>query len=135
MRRGFVVLSASSARVLWAPLAAVLTALVLAPAALATGLTPGDVVVVRDGNGGVESITSSAMPVHLDEFGPVGGLTESIALPTAPLSSPITRPESLNHRKTPTKAFSCQFMHWPLARNGDTAWINSSFTICWRTSR
>ena len=39
-------------------------------------------VVLRDGNGGVESITSNAMPVHLDEFGPLGGLAESIALPT-----------------------------------------------------
>ncbi len=39
-------------------------------------------VVLRDGNGGVEAVTSNAMPVHFDEFGPLGGLVESIALPT-----------------------------------------------------
>jgi hypothetical protein len=69
--RGFLVL-----------LAATVTALGCAPQALAS-LTPGDVVVERDGNGGVEAIASSATPVYLDEFQPTGGLVTALALPTS----------------------------------------------------
>jgi hypothetical protein len=58
------------------------TVLGWAPQAGATSLTPGDVVVERDGNGGVEALTSAATPVHLDEFGPIGGLAATLALPT-----------------------------------------------------
>ncbi len=52
------------------------------PPAGAASLTPGDVVVERDGNGGVEALTSAATPIRLDEFGPVGGLAATIELPT-----------------------------------------------------
>jgi hypothetical protein len=72
----------SAPRVVAISAAALVAILLLVSSARASGLTAGDVVVLRDGNGGVESITSSAMPVHLDEFGPLGGLAESIALPT-----------------------------------------------------
>jgi hypothetical protein len=75
-------LSASGVRALLVLSAAALAVLACAASALAGGFTAGDVVVLRDGNGGVESVTSNAMPVHFDEFGPVGGLAESIALPT-----------------------------------------------------
>jgi hypothetical protein len=75
-------LNESRTRVLVAVAVALLAALGYAASSAVAALTPGDVVVLRDGNGGVESITSSAMPVHLDEFGPIGGLAESIALPT-----------------------------------------------------
>ena len=81
MTRRFSVLSASTTRALLAVFAVGLAVLACAASALAS-LTPGDVVVERDGNGGVEALTSSATPVHLDEFGPLGGLAESIALPT-----------------------------------------------------
>ncbi len=81
MTRRFSVLSTSTVRGLLVVLIAGLAALACATSALAS-LTPGDVVVERDGNGGVEALTSSATPVHLDEFGPLGGLAESIALPT-----------------------------------------------------
>ena len=54
-----------------------------APQALATSFTAGDVVVERNGNGGVESLTSSAMPVYLNEFTPGGALAATLALPTA----------------------------------------------------
>jgi len=64
-------------------LAAVVGALMcVSQAGASTPLTPGDVVVERNGNGGVEALTSSAMPVHLDEFGPLGGLAATLALPT-----------------------------------------------------
>ena len=91
MTRRFSVLSAFDARALIVVFAVCLAALAGAASALAS-LTPGDVVVERDGNGGVESISSSAQPVHLDEFGPVGGLAESIALPTTEsgLNKPFT---------------------------------------------
>lgn len=82
MTRRFSVPSAPATLVLLVVLAAGLAVLACAASALASGFTPGDVVVLRDGNGGVESITPLAMPVHLDEFGPLGGLAESIALPT-----------------------------------------------------
>ena len=73
MTRRFSVSSASTVRALIAVFAVGLAVLACAASALAS-LTPGDVVVERDGNGGVEALTSSATPVHLDEFGPVGGL-------------------------------------------------------------
>ncbi len=53
-----------------------------APQAGATALTPGDVVVERDGSGGVEALTSSATPVYLNEFAPGGSLAATLALPT-----------------------------------------------------
>ena len=44
----------------------------------------GDVVVERDGNGGVEALTNaSATPVYLNEFEPTGGLVTTLALPTS----------------------------------------------------
>ncbi len=64
-------------------LAMIVAALVCASQALATSLTAGDVVVERDGNGGVEALTSSATPVYLDEFEPTGGLAATLALPTS----------------------------------------------------
>jgi len=51
--------------------------------ASATSLTPGDVVVERDGAGGVEALTSSATPVFLNEFEPTGALVTALALPTS----------------------------------------------------
>ncbi len=48
----------------------------------ATSLTAGDVVVERDGNGGAEALTSSATPVYLNEYEPVGGLAATLPLPT-----------------------------------------------------
>ena len=82
MTRGFAQLNGGGRRGLLVLLAASAAALAWAPQAGATSLTPGDVVVERDGNGGVEALTSSATPVHLDEFGPLGGLAASLALPT-----------------------------------------------------
>jgi hypothetical protein len=46
-------------------------------------LTPGDVVVERDGNGGVESITNVSTAVYLNEFEPTGSLVTTLALPTS----------------------------------------------------
>jgi hypothetical protein len=64
-------------------LAATVAVLVCASQALASNFfTPGDVVVERDGNGGAEALTSSATPVYLNEFEPVGGLAATLALPT-----------------------------------------------------
>jgi|GEM_PF-1753011 len=50
--------------------------------ALATPLTPGDVVVERDGNG-VSGLSNSAGPVFLNEFSPFGSLAAELALPTS----------------------------------------------------
>jgi hypothetical protein len=51
--------------------------------ALASSLTPGDVVVERDGSGGLEALTSSATPVYLNEFAPNGSPVTALALPTS----------------------------------------------------
>ena len=51
--------------------------------ASATSLTPGDVVVERDGNGGTEALTNASTPVYLNEFEPTGGLVTALALPTS----------------------------------------------------
>jgi len=71
--------------------------LLCAAQALATGLTPGDVVVERDGSGGVESLTNSATPVYLNEFQPAGGLVTALALPTAAYEGPVY--ENSKHEK------------------------------------
>jgi hypothetical protein len=63
-------------------LATTAAALGCAVQASATALTPGDVVVERDG-AGTEGLTSSATPVFLNEFEPGGGLVTTLALPTA----------------------------------------------------
>jgi hypothetical protein len=80
--RRFSVLSTSTVRGLVAVFAVGLAVLACAASAFAS-LTPGDVVVQRDGNGGVESLTSNATALYLDEFEPRGGFATSIALPTA----------------------------------------------------
>ena len=92
MTRRFSVLSTSTVRGLLVVLIVAVAALAYATTAVATSLTPGDVVVERDGNGGAEALTSSATPLYLDEFGPLGGLATSIALPTTESGSnkPIT---------------------------------------------
>ncbi len=70
--RGFAVLLVTAA-----------AALGCAVQAGAQALTPGDVVVERDGNGGVEALTNASTPVYLNEFQPTGGLVTALALPTA----------------------------------------------------
>ena len=62
-------------------IAATAAVFVCAAQAGATSLTPGDVVVERDGTG-AEALASSATPVYLNEFQPTGSLVTSLALPT-----------------------------------------------------
>ena len=64
-------------------LVTVASVLSCAAQASATSFTPGDVMVERDDNGGVEALTSSATPVYLDEFEPTGGFVTALALPTS----------------------------------------------------
>jgi hypothetical protein len=56
--------------------------LVLVSFASAADFTPGNVVVVRVGNG-VTALSSAAAPVFLDEYNRSGTLVQSVALPTA----------------------------------------------------
>ncbi|HEY0517286.1 MAG TPA: hypothetical protein VGD00_09205 [Solirubrobacteraceae bacterium] len=63
-------------------LGALAAVLAVPTAAGAVALTPGDVVVERDGNG-VEGLSSSAASVWLNEFEPRGGLAATLALPTS----------------------------------------------------
>jgi hypothetical protein len=49
---------------------------------MAAPLTPGNLVVVRVGDGSA-ALSSSATPVFLDEYTPRGALVQSIAMPTA----------------------------------------------------
>jgi hypothetical protein len=81
--RGAVQLNRREARRLLVVLTVAAAALGCTAQASATSLTPGDVVVERDGNGGVEALTSSATPVYLNEFQPTGALVTALALPTA----------------------------------------------------
>ena len=48
----------------------------------ASAFTPGNLVVVRIGNGSA-ALSSAATPVFLDEYTPAGGLVQSVALPTS----------------------------------------------------
>jgi hypothetical protein len=59
------------------------------PAARASGLTPGDVVVYRVGTG-TASLSSAGTPAFLDEYEPSGNFVESLALPTT--ASPPNKP-------------------------------------------
>jgi hypothetical protein len=69
-------------------LATVAAALGFAAQAGAQSLTPGDVVVERDGSGGAEAITNVSTPVYLNEFTPTGGLVTTLALPTEASQGP-----------------------------------------------
>lgn len=58
--------------------------LLLGPvAALAAPFTPGNIVVVRVGDGGSTALTAAAAPTFLLEYTPTGTLVQTIALPTA----------------------------------------------------
>ncbi len=57
--------------------------------ALASALTPGNLVVVRFGDGSAP-LTSAAVAVFLDEYTPTGTYVQTIALPTA--TSGLNRP-------------------------------------------
>ncbi len=59
-----------------------LSFLLVSLAALAGPFTPGNIVVVRVGNGGATALTSAAAPVFLEEYTIGGGLVQTIALPT-----------------------------------------------------
>ena len=48
----------------------------------ASSFTPGNIVVIRLGDG-TAALTSAATPVFLDEYSPTGTLVQSIALPTS----------------------------------------------------
>ena len=52
------------------------------PAAASTGLTAGDLVVYRVGDGS-SALSGSAAAVYLDEYSPTGTLVESVPMPTA----------------------------------------------------
>jgi hypothetical protein len=54
----------------------------LVPSAHAAPFTNGDVVVYRVGSGGTDALVNTGSPVYLDEYGPGGGLIQSIAMPT-----------------------------------------------------
>ncbi len=54
----------------------------LADVCAAAAFTPGNLVVVRVGDGG--ALGSGAVPVHLDELTTAGTLVQSIAMPTTP---------------------------------------------------
>lgn len=69
-------------RVTFALLASIAAALGGAAQASATSLTPGDVVVERDGNGS-GALSNAAGPVFLDEFSPGGLHVAELALPTS----------------------------------------------------
>lgn len=56
--------------------------LLIAGAVGAASFTPGNVAVVRVGNG-AGSLNSAAAPVFIDEYTPAGTLVQSIALPTS----------------------------------------------------
>jgi predicted extracellular nuclease len=60
----------------------VITGLGVLPAAQAAGFTPGDIVVVRLGDGGT-GLSGAAAPVFLDEYTPDGALVQTIPLPTS----------------------------------------------------
>jgi hypothetical protein len=83
---------------LFALAAATAAMVAMAPGAHASGLSAGDVVVYRVGNGG--SLGSAAVPVFFDEYDSSGELVESIALPTA-TSAP-------NHRFTASGSASSE---------------------------
>jgi PEP-CTERM motif-containing protein len=56
----------------------------LTPAAFATGITPGDLVVVQVGaTGSVTALAGTATATFLDEYTPTGTLVQQIALPTS----------------------------------------------------
>ncbi len=65
-------------------LVCVLGVALLAVAAQATGITPGNLVVERIGTGSAPLATSTATAVFLDEYTPAGFLVQSIPMPTAP---------------------------------------------------
>ena len=54
----------------------------LARTAEASAITPGNVVVVRVGVGGVTTLTNAATPVFVDEYLPNGTFVQTIAMPT-----------------------------------------------------
>src|SRR5690349_24931066 len=60
----------------------VITGLGVLPAAQAAGFTPGDIVVVRLGDGAT-ALSGTAAPVFLDEYTPSGTLVQTIPLPTS----------------------------------------------------
>jgi hypothetical protein len=55
----------------------------LTPSLVLAQIAPGNLVVVRVGDG-VNPLSSAAQPVFLDEYTPTGALIQSVALPTAP---------------------------------------------------
>jgi hypothetical protein len=81
-RRALLALLAAAAVLV--PVAPALATTRIAPAASAGSVfTPGDVVVYRVGTTG-DTLSSSAAPVTLDEYGPAGGSpVDSLAMPTA----------------------------------------------------
>jgi hypothetical protein len=56
--------------------------LVISTTAFAAGMTPGDLVVARVGDGSA-ALSSAATALFLDEYTPAGALVQTIALPTA----------------------------------------------------